>query len=153
MLNQEIVSFGRSVRAVWLPSGVGSQKRPAPPFPFSLYGPGSFPFSLLERRSFPSPFPHPPNFLSNFSWAYRYNIFIISTWQLVNIPISHYQNEPSPQVVLRCEPAEIKMGSRIGGSSTRSRLAGALGRMPVEAVIAKRADHCGCLGVNVDRTT
>ena len=53
-----------SVRAVWLPSGIGSQKRPGSPFPFSLLVPGglgAFPFwSRVVLGSFPfSPSPTP----------------------------------------------------------------------------------------------
>ena len=87
VLNREIVSFRSCVRTRgpaaswnWISNSVGR------PFPFSLLlglgrgafpllarvVPGSFPFSLLGPGAFPFPFPHPPNLLSNFSWAYRY---------------------------------------------------------------------------------
>ena len=65
------------VRAVWLPNGIGSQKRllvfslfpfRSPSFPFSLFGATSFAFSLP---------PHPPSLLSNFSWAYRSKYIVI----------------------------------------------------------------------------
>ena len=61
------------VRAVWLPSGIGSQ-RWLPLFPLVPFGAPNFCFSLLGALNFPFlfPFPHPPNLLSNFSWAYRY---------------------------------------------------------------------------------
>ena len=59
MLKREIVSF-RFVRscvcAVWLPSGIGSQKLLAGLFPF-LFGPGElslFPFGDDELSLFPS---------------------------------------------------------------------------------------------------
>ena len=47
------------VRAVWLPSGAGSQKRLLV-FSLSLLVPPSFPFSLLGRRAFLFPFPPTP---------------------------------------------------------------------------------------------
>ena len=50
------------VRAVWLPSGIGSKWLLAILFPFPFWARGAFPF----------PFPPPPNLLSNVSWAYRH---------------------------------------------------------------------------------
>ena len=47
------------VRAVWLPSGIGSQTG-LRPFLFSLYGAPSFPFSLFGATSFPFPLPPTP---------------------------------------------------------------------------------------------
>ena len=60
------------VRAVWLPSGIGSQCVWATLFPFPVLPGGAFPFPFWTWGAFPFPFPHLPNLLSNFSWAYRY---------------------------------------------------------------------------------
>ena len=72
LLTREGVSFlSCCVCAVWLPSGIGSQKR-LPVFSLFLCGPAElslFHFGGYELSLFPSP--HRPNLLSNFSWAYR----------------------------------------------------------------------------------
>ena len=54
--DREIVSFRfvSLVRAVWLTSGIRTQK-PALPFSLFPYGAPGFPFSLLGRRAFPLP--------------------------------------------------------------------------------------------------
>ena len=60
------------VRAVWLLSGIGSEKwSPAfPLFPLWCTELALFSFGADELSLFPSP--RPPNLLSNFSWAHRY---------------------------------------------------------------------------------
>ena len=64
------------VRAVWLLSGIGSQKR-LPVFFLALLVPLSFPFSLFGTASFPFSLPPPPHLLSNFSWANRYYFILL----------------------------------------------------------------------------
>ena len=87
------------VRAVWLPSGVGSQILWAGLFPFPFWLGlvvglflfwswvvlGSFPFSLLGLGAFPFPFLHPPNLLSNFSWAYREGLNMPLTLEIIQM--------------------------------------------------------------------
>ena len=75
--NQEIVScravrvcVRTCLRVVWLPSGIGSQKRLLPFCLFPLWPAelSLFPVGGDELSLFPSL--HLPNFLSHFSWAY-----------------------------------------------------------------------------------
>ena len=69
------------VRAVWLPSGNGSECLLAGLFPFPFLARGAFPFPFLLWGAFPFPFPRPPNLLYNFSWAYRYRLSLeFSFW-------------------------------------------------------------------------
>ena len=89
--NQEIVLSGFVLFRSCVRSSMRSgclvdvdRKRGRLPFHFSFSGRLPFPFFLLGRRAFPFPLciecnrcikgcspPHPPNLLSNFSWAYR----------------------------------------------------------------------------------
>ena len=71
VLNREIVLFRSRVRTRglaaqwnWISISVGRS------FLFSLLAVGSFPFLLFISTSFYFSLPHPPNLLSNFSWAY-----------------------------------------------------------------------------------
>ena len=68
------------LRAVWLPCGIRIQKR-LPTSSLCLLGAPSLPISLLRVTSFPLALPPTPRpFLSNSSWAYRYNMKKSSLW-------------------------------------------------------------------------
>ena len=62
------------------------------PFPFALLVSGSFPFSQLVLGAFPFPSPHPPNLLSNFSWAYRYIYISIYLYVFIYLHICTYMS-------------------------------------------------------------